>query len=112
MPRWTWILLISVAVLAIVIAGLAFSLPTSTISKQADELDNAHLYNLGGILRNLACTRGYGEACFHLGFIYDIGEGVAADYSKAAALYSKACDAGSATGCGNLGVMYEGYGLA
>ena len=29
------------------------------------------------------------------------------DYQKAAQLYQKACDSGSAMGCSNLGVLYE-----
>jgi TPR repeat protein len=39
--------------------------------------------------------------------MYGNGKGVAHDDSKAVTFYSKACDAGSAEGCNDLGVMYE-----
>jgi serine/threonine protein kinase len=113
MLRWLWIPSVSVMTLAIVIVVLALSLPTLMISKRADELDKAHHYNLGGILRNLACMRGNGEACFFLGVVFIHGFGVTEDDSRAAALYSKACDAGYSDGCANLGSMYEnGDGVA
>ena len=108
-PRWVWVPSVAVMALAIVIAGLAVGLPASTIAKRADELDRAHHYNLGGILRNLACARGDGEACRLLGTMYLVGPklGVAKDKSRAAELFSKACDAGNAYGCENLGNMYD-----
>jgi len=115
-PRWVWIPLVAVLALAIVIAGLAFVLPISMIVKNADELDKAQHYNLGGILRNLACTRGDGDACRDLGYMYENGDGVPRDTSRAAALnaraftlLSKSCDAGDGSKCGELGWMYE-YG--
>ena len=114
-PRWLWIPSVSLLTLAIVIAGLAYGMPTSMIAKRADELDKKQHYYLGGILRNLACTRGNGEACYRLGFTYLVGRefGVAEDDSRAAELLNKACDEGYAYGCMRLGVMYEeGYGFA
>jgi len=39
--------------------------------------------------------------------MYDEGKGVRQDDAKAVSLYKKACDAGYATGCFNLGVMYH-----
>jgi serine/threonine protein kinase len=106
-PRWLWITLASVMVLAIVIAGLAVGLPSSTIAKRANELDKAHLYNLGGILRNLACTRRDVDSCLQLGFMYESGDGVEDDAQRAAAFFSRACDAGNALGCIRLGLMYD-----
>jgi serine/threonine protein kinase len=114
-PRWLWIPSVAVLALAIVIASLAFGLPNSMIAERADNLDKSHYYNLGGILRNLACTRGDGEACGHLGVMYMIGpeRGVAEDDSRAAEFLKKACDAGYAYGCRLLGVLYEnGTGVA
>jgi serine/threonine protein kinase/TPR repeat protein len=110
LPRWVWITSVSVVGWAIVIAGLAFSLPASTISKRANELDDARHYNLGGILRNLACTRGNGESCRRLGAMYFFGPelGVAKDEIQGAKFFSKACDAGDANGCAALGMVYEG----
>jgi TPR repeat protein len=113
-PRWLRTPLVAVMALAIFIAGLAFGLPASTISKRADILDKAHHNNLGGILRNLACTRGDWGSCDKLAYMYFEGAGVAQNYSHAAALYSrgrallrKACDTGDAVGCHNLSNMYE-----
>jgi serine/threonine-protein kinase len=111
MSRWLWIPSVSVMGLAILITGLAFSLPTSMIAKRADELDKARHYNLGGVLRNLACTRGNGEACRSLATMYLVGPeiGFVQDVSRAAKLLSKACDAGDVSSCSELGNMYE-YG--
>jgi hypothetical protein len=40
--------------------------------------------------------------------MYDSGkEGVAQDYSQAAALFSRACDSGSAAGCADLGDSFR-----
>ena len=119
-PRWT--LLASSALLAfiIVFAGMTLSFTPATISKRAKILDSEHHYNLGGILRNLACTRGDGWSCAILGHMYLQGIGVPKDDSRALALYSRAsvllseaCDAGKAKECGYLGVMYgKGIGVA
>jgi serine/threonine protein kinase len=106
-PRWGRTPLIAVLALAIVITGIAFSLPSSTISKHAGEFDKAHNYIIGGIFRNLACLRDNAEACRVLGIIYRSGNGVARDYSHAAELFNKSCDAGDAEGCGLLGYMYD-----
>jgi TPR repeat protein len=98
--------------LAILIAALAFVLSPASIARRAEALDRAHHYNLGGVLRKLACTRGDGGACYSLGVMYNRGLGVTEDDSRAAAFYSDACDAGHAGGCRNLSFMYEGNGLA
>jgi TPR repeat protein/serine/threonine protein kinase len=112
MVRWLLLLSVSVITLAIVIAGFAFSWPTSIIAKRADDFDRSNHYNLGGILRNLACKRGNGNACFVLGVTFDIGRGVVKDNSRAAMLYSESCDAGYGDGCTSLGEMYfEGNGV-
>jgi serine/threonine protein kinase len=105
--RWILITLASVMALAIVIAGLAVGLPSSTIAKRADKLDKAQYYNLGGILRNLACTRRDVDSCLQLGFMYESGNGVEDDAPRAATFFSRACDAGNALGCERLGMMYE-----
>jgi TPR repeat protein len=97
--------------LAIIFAGLAFFLSPASIAHQAEALDRTHHDNLGGILRKLACTRGDGEACYSLGFMYNRGLGVTEDDFRAAAYYSEACDSGDPGGCRNLSFMYEGNGL-
>lgn len=98
--------------LAVLIAGLAYGLSPTSIAHRAAALDRAHHYKLGGVLRNLACTRGDGEACYSLGVMYNRGLSVTEDDSRAAALYSDACDDGYPGGCGNLSFMYQGNGLA
>jgi hypothetical protein len=105
LPRWGWILSVAVLPFVIVIAGLAFSLPASMISKRANELDEAHHYNVGGILRRLACKRGDGDACVSLGYTYEKGDGVSRDSSRAAEFYSKACEVSQENGCRDLGSM-------
>lgn len=105
-PRWGMWPLATVLVLAVVATVIAFFLSPSTISKYAGRLDQAHQYGLGGIIRKLACARGDGTACEKLGFMYARGDGVAKDYSRAIALFSKACDARNAEGCAGLGAMY------
>ena len=104
-PRWVWITSVSVVVLAILIAGLAFGLPVKTIAKRADDLDKVQRYNIGGVLRNLACTRGDGKACVVLAEMY----GVAKDFPHMVEFLSKACEAEDASSCSDLGHMYE-YG--
>jgi hypothetical protein len=106
LPRWLWITSVLVMGLTVVIAGLALGMSTSVIAKRADDLDKKRHYNLGGILRNLACTRGYGEACFNLGLIYHEGIGVAVDDPRAVAFYTEACADGNGESCNNLGNMY------
>jgi len=108
LPRWVWITSVSLIALAIFITVLAFSLPTSMIDKHADDLDKAHHYNFGGILRNLACTRKDGVACDSLGEMYNFGLGVMKDDTRAASFYFKACEAGNGTSCNSLGQMYFG----
>ncbi|MFP6231076.1 tetratricopeptide repeat protein [Helicobacter pylori] len=44
--------------------------------------------------------------CFNLGVLYQNGQVVEKDLTKAAYLYSKACDLKEGMGCGNLGVLY------
>ena len=113
-PCWMREPLFITLALAIIVAGLAFGLPSSTIAKRADELDKAHHYDLGGILRNLACTRGNWGSCDKLAYMYYEGNGVVQDYSHATALFkrdaellSKACDTGDAVACHSLSNIYE-----
>jgi len=47
-----------------------------------------------------------GAGCFMVGTVYDNGEGVKQDKTKAREYYTKACELESATGCFNLGSMY------
>ena len=78
-----------------------------------------------------ACDAGSADGCNNLGIMYQIGRGLGPyfmqdchqsfggdmcayykDFPEAVTLYSKACDAGSADGCGNLGSMYlNGWGV-
>ncbi len=55
------------------------------------------------------CFLGSTEGCAELGFVYDLGDGVDENNSKAANLYQNACDNECARGCFLLGTMYE-YG--
>ena len=56
-------------------------------------------------------SKGHGAMAVY-GTLYEKGEGVEKDLSKASQLYKKACDGGVTEGCYNLGVFYEnGIGL-
>ena len=52
-------------------------------------------------------NQGIAEAQFNLGLIYDNGEGVRQDYSKAAQWYEKAANQGIAEAQFNLGLKYN-----
>ena len=54
-----------------------------------------------------AADKGYTNAQYNLGVMYDNGWGVRQDYIKAVELYQKAADQGNADALSNLGVMYE-----
>jgi hypothetical protein len=59
------------------------------------------------------CMRGDMVGCNNLGFLYQTGQGVKKDYSRAAQLYEKSCNGGNAHGCFNLGLLYKtGTGVA
>jgi hypothetical protein len=53
-----------------------------------------------------ACARGDGWSCFTAGVRYERADGVARDFSQAAALYGKACDVMYGMGCVYLGDSY------
>ena len=60
----------------------------------------------------LLANQGIAEAQFNLGLIYDNGEGVRQDYSKAAQWYEKAANQGIAEAQFNLGLKYnDGEGV-
>jgi len=42
--------------------------------------------------------------------MYDYGKGVSKDKAKAVQLYKEGCDGGDASGCVNLGYMYDNDG--
>ncbi|MGN8447507.1 tetratricopeptide repeat protein [Helicobacter pylori] len=46
-----------------------------------------------------ACDLNNGVGCKNLGFLYEYGEGVEKDLTKAAYFYSKACKLGSQEAC-------------
>lgn len=52
------------------------------------------------------CESGVPMGCNNLGTLYEHGNGVAQDASKAAELYEKACDFGVGLGCSNLGGLF------
>ena len=58
-------------------------------------------------LFRVACDGGNMLGCNNLGTMYQKGQGVPQEYSKAVDLYQQACDAGVMIGCYNLGTMYQ-----
>ncbi len=53
-----------------------------------------------------SCADGNGNDCFHLGFLYEKGQGTQQSYIKAKEYYEKACILEDARGCYNLGGLY------
>src|SRR5690606_30116208 len=53
------------------------------------------------------CGKADVQSCFHLALMYELGDGVAADLTRAAELYRGACERGSQPACSNLGILYE-----
>ena len=59
-----------------------------------------------------ACEAGDLIACNVFGLMYETGDGVPRDLSRAASLYEMACEGGELVGCTNLGLMYaDGRGV-
>ena len=56
-----------------------------------------------------ACDGGDGLACLNVGIEYEVGGsgGIKQDYSRAAVLYSRSCNAWDAIGCKCLGSLYH-----
>ncbi|MGP8251147.1 MAG: superinfection immunity protein [Terracidiphilus sp.] len=69
------------------------------IVQQAVELWKQQRYSDAIPLFNQACNSGNADSCYHLGLIYDFGQGVTQDFSRAEALYSKSCNAGNGAAC-------------
>jgi TPR repeat protein len=114
LPRWVWITSAFVLTLGITSTAISLSITPSTIARRANILDYNHHYNLGSMLRKLACMRGHGESCNALADMYYSGNGVKQDlirahelYLRAAALYSPECTSGSGDACYKLAGLYK-----
>jgi hypothetical protein len=102
-------------------AGLRPSMPTpnaETIWRKASYLFfDKEEYRQAAPLLDQSCNNGYAYACEILGWMYDVGDGVPGDSSRAAALYARMatlyldeCNKGSRDGCSNVWNMYHaGY---
>jgi hypothetical protein len=113
-PRWALSASAALLVFIIALVGTALSFKPATISTRAGILDNKRHYNLGGMLRKLACMRGDAGSCNALADMYYKEEGVKQNMSRAhelylhaAALYLPECTGGSADACSNLAGLYE-----
>ncbi len=56
-------------------------------------------------LFNRACNDREPVACYYLGVMFDHGQGLAQNLSRARELYLKACQAGNEAACGNLNLV-------
>jgi hypothetical protein len=82
--------------------------PTITeIDQQGAALRNQKRYTEAIPLLNQACSGGKTNSCYYLGLIYDFGQGVAQDVSRAMAFYSKSCGAGNGAACFHLGMLRD-----
>jgi hypothetical protein len=77
------------------------------IDRQAIALWNQKRYADAIPLFNQACSGGKMNSCYHLGLMYDFGQGVTQDYSRASAFYSKSCNAGNGAACYHLGMLRD-----
>jgi TPR repeat protein len=139
-PAWAWGVLAVLALLAVYprpiwilgrqfvrqfVTDRFFAKPAPQPSSQdiliakADKLYDQKRYAEAAPLYEQLCTGGYLFRCFEVGFMYDTGQGVAKDASRAVVFYSKACDGDSGLtpeqdlACSNLGLEYEhGTGVA
>ena len=117
--------------MAITVTGLVLIPSPRAIEDQATARDRTGQSFVSRTLLNLACRRGDLSACIHLGQIYELGLGVAADSSRAEAFFDKvgerhlpgsgrqeaidnmACLTGDEESCWELaGVYLNGLGTA
>jgi len=54
-----------------------------------------------------ACQLGSAEGCGQLSGMYELGEGVAQDWTKSLSYGEMACEGGRPVSCDNVGIMYE-----
>lgn len=66
-------------------------------------------YNKARELYERSCSFDYGDGCWKLGYLYDLGTGVAQNSITANSYYRKACSFNNAVACINLGNYYA-YG--
>ena len=96
--------------------GLDASLAVEFFSRACEGGDAVGCHALGILYRSGIAwrtpSRRWRRCCDNLGVLYGRGEGVGLNASRAAALFSRACEGGFAPGCTNLGTMYdEGEGV-
>jgi TPR repeat protein len=77
------------------------------IDRQAIALWSQKRYSEAIPLFNQACSGGNAGSCYHLGLMYDFGQGVAQDFPRAATFYSKSCNAGNGAACYNLSMLQQ-----
>jgi TPR repeat protein len=53
------------------------------------------------------CDAPSAEGCTNLGYLYENGIGVSANFSEAAGYYRRACAADRPVGCSNLGILHD-----
>ena len=75
------------------------------IHQQAIALWNQERYSDAIPLFNQACSGGKADSCNRLGLMYDFGEGVAQDFPRALAFYSKSCNSGNGAACYHLSML-------
>ena len=75
----------------------------SAAEAQAEVLLKQKNYQQAAPLLDQACTGGIADSCNHLGDLYEHGNGVVLDPSKAAEFYDKACNGDVGAACLSLG---------
>lgn len=109
-PATRWRPLAAVGGLVVLLAVLVWQLGTKAgVLAASRRPPPSHAERL-----DASCADGNLADCVALGDLYlDGHDGLSKDGSRAVALYQKACDAGEALGCNNLGKIYaQGRGVA
>ncbi|GAB6079012.1 tetratricopeptide repeat protein [Hydrogenobaculum acidophilum] len=89
---------------AFIVVGVSYGISTNA----AKELVKHDCFDKNNLKQcNYACEFGSGLSCFHLGWLYEYGQGVPQNYLKADTLSEKACEMDSGTACSNLESLHK-----
>ena len=94
------------AVLSLTTMGIVSSCFADAYQDGTKALENK-IYSEAVVQFEKACDNGNAKGCFHLGTLYEKGDGVVQNKYKAVSLYTQACHGGEADGCSNIALMYD-----
>ena len=98
--------LATLAMLSVLVSGATFAAQKEIVATEGISDDVKIRTRICNSLDSTFTDWSMARDCFHLGEMYETGQGVKRNYFKAVEFYQKACDYGDKEGCYNLGVMY------